>query len=710
MKKKSLFFIIIFALPNILSAQAILQWQCFPKYDDGIHSMLDLDTAILVGSSSGGISCINKTNLQVSYFNQCNSGLVGNGILALEKCQDGSIWIGTNCGLVKWQGNNWTVFTPQNSILHSGVSAIRYCEPLNALFLGLVSGGVIKIDSSGWSFVFGLNGTMPAARVHDVEIDLNGNIWAACQFGTGIYMFDGLNWQHYNQSNSLVNSRVFDVAVDSAGIVWLALIIKFLSFNGTSWTNHPGCPTNMHHISIEENNTKWVSGYQGLYVFNGITFSYHPVNSVLTDIRLRYHLKGKDQKLWTGMRYYGVDYADGMNVTHFPLTPEFDASVFKDIAYDKVQAKVWFATGGADKPTFLLSFDGTVWEHFNNTNTPIAQITTSAVAVDSNSTVYLGTIYDGIWMKQGNTWTNFTSSNSNLFPGSISSLAMDSLNRLLVGNAKGQIQYFVNGNFYTLLNNPLVSSVINHIVPVNASAFWASTDSSGLIYCNYSGFNVFNTTNSGIPSNTVKDLTVDHLNRCWIATNAGLGLYDGQNWTTFNSSNSGLFYNNLISITVAPDSTVWMGYASSSYEGVSIFDGSTWTNLQCNVPLIGNHRMKTFPNGKICLASDGLNIISFDYLTTNQPVISKPTMTNPFPNPGSGTIQFSFLSPAVTSCKFSIYNTCGQQVFSRPVLSGIGGEVTVMWDTDENPVPAGIYFYTLIGENIRQSGKVVVQK
>jgi hypothetical protein len=50
---------------------------------------------------------------------------------------------------------------------------------------------------------------------------------------------------------------------------------------------------------------------------------------------------------------------------------------------------------------------------------------------------------------------------------------------------------------------------------------------------------IYDTTNSQIPSNSVRDIVIDDLNRKWVAFwDIGLLLINEDNWTLFNTANS----------------------------------------------------------------------------------------------------------------------------------------------------------------------------
>lgn len=90
--------------------------------------------------------------------------------------------------------------------------------------------------------------------------------------------------------------------------------------------------------------------------------------------------------------------------------------------------------------------------------------------------------------------------------------------------------------------------------------------------------------NTGLPSNDVKDITLDKNGDLWIATfpndaisgrpGGGFSKFDGQVWTVYTDENSPLQDKFVQTIAVDSLNRVWVGH---SFEGVSSFDGDEWT-------------------------------------------------------------------------------------------------------------------------------------
>ncbi|HRO43362.1 MAG TPA: two-component regulator propeller domain-containing protein [Flavipsychrobacter sp.] len=88
---------------------------------------------------------------------------------------------------------------------------------------------------------------------------------------------------------------------------------------------------------------------------------------------------------------------------------------------------------------------------------------------------------------------------------------------------------------------------------------------------------VYNTSNSGIASNTIYAIAVDVQGNKWFGTDAGVSKFNGTTWITYNTSNSGLANNSIFSIVMDVQGNIWFGGG-----GISKFDGANWTSYKTN--------------------------------------------------------------------------------------------------------------------------------
>ncbi len=83
----------------------------------------------------------------------------------------------------------------------------------------------------------------------------------------------------------------------------------------------------------------------------------------------------------------------------------------------------------------------------------------------------------------------------------------------------------------------------------------------------------YNTSNSGLPDNSVGLIAIDGSGNKWIDTREGLVKFDGSNWTVYNSTNSGLPDNYIRALAIDGSDNKWIGADSK----LAKFNDTIWT-------------------------------------------------------------------------------------------------------------------------------------
>ena len=162
-------------------------------------------------------------------YTTSNSGLAGNTVRAVFVDADGVKWFGTDSGLSRFDGAEWTSYRSGSGdpgLAHDRVNgiAVESLEPDRKLWLA-TSGGV----SSAWLKAGGLqfdavyrqeDGALPSAEVNAAAVDVYSNKWFGTDAGAASFR-DGA-WGIYTRENYWINNnRVKCIATDPEGTNYL---------------------------------------------------------------------------------------------------------------------------------------------------------------------------------------------------------------------------------------------------------------------------------------------------------------------------------------------------------------------------------------------------------------------------------------------------------------------------------------------------------
>lgn len=140
--------------------------------------------------------------------------LPGNVYYSLHADRDG-MWVGSQRGLLRYERFQWRMVLPEIPIHAISV------DPDGALLLG-TNRGLVRYDGNQsylWIINLGKE-TVTDAPVTSITRDGAGSLWVGTA-GKGLFKFDGKDWEQFNTSNGLPTNNVRKLITDRLGEVWI---------------------------------------------------------------------------------------------------------------------------------------------------------------------------------------------------------------------------------------------------------------------------------------------------------------------------------------------------------------------------------------------------------------------------------------------------------------------------------------------------------
>ena len=303
-----------------------------------------------------------------------DNGLVSNSVNAIAIDSHGNKWIGTDQGVVIFDGTTWTNI----NLSKRQVSCIAMDNSDN-----IWMGSDIELSQfNGNSFIdFDTTSGLLYNHVYTIFIDNGNNIWLGLveswwtvaqrnpwlnKTGFGVSKFDGTIWKNYTTSDGLIDNAVTAIAQDSKGNYWFGSLGGVSKFDGVNWINYTtaqGLPDNyISCLAIDKHDNIWIGtmenyfcpggpgaqrtngGGFGVSKYDGKTWTnYSEVNGLINN-DVNAIAIDKNGNLWFGTQG-GVSMFDGVKWISYSESDGWINSGVNDIAIDKDGNK-WFATDG----------------------------------------------------------------------------------------------------------------------------------------------------------------------------------------------------------------------------------------------------------------------------------------------------------------------------------------------------------------------------
>ena len=463
----------------------------------------------------------------------------------------GYIWIGTNDGLNRYNGNDIKVYknirNNDNSISNDMISSLVEDFEQN-LWIG-TDGGLNKLNLVTGDITRYLvsdeDKAISNTVVDEVFIDSQGRLWV-CTIN-GLNLYDRENDKFVKVANEyLENKGLQDITEDHEGNIWVSTRDGLYKYNPDN--------KSVEEFLHDENNSNTISE-------DNIFSVYH-----------------SEKKLWIGTKTGGLNV---MNLednsikvyTNNPNDPNSIPSNFiRDILIDR-SGDMWLAT---DQGLALFDMEDEKFYTFKNDSGKYSICDDNIVNLyeDTLGVIWVGT-FNGVSKflpnKDFKVYRNNSSDSNSLSSSSVCGIYEDSEGMVWVGTFNAGINKINKANnevtrYYSDLssNNSLSSNRIKDITGIE-NEVWIATDNGLNKYDKITNeFTVYKKTDDdkSIVNNEIRALYIDREGILWIGTRSGICTFDREGtFTSYNKilEQNGIYEKTISSIYEDSEGIMWIG-------------------------------------------------------------------------------------------------------------------------------------------------------
>jgi signal transduction histidine kinase/ligand-binding sensor domain-containing protein/DNA-binding NarL/FixJ family response regulator len=267
-----------------------------------IRSVYEDETGTLfTGTRGGGLNIKYRNDVATKIINT-RSGLSNDAVLALNKDQNGNLWVGTDSeGIDMIEAKTGRIFhfprdfENKNDLLFSSVYSICV-DSYNDLWLGTSGFGIVHLKvikhSNGRYRLKEYDQLKHSGKADQISIKSNivytileekpNILWFGTR-GGGVYRYNSLTKQieehiqaYGDERNRLCNDDVLNMYIDKQEQLWIGtsgglnrLYLRSKPYRIDHFTRHEGLPNNtIHAIQEDLKNNIWLSTNQGLVMYD----------------------------------------------------------------------------------------------------------------------------------------------------------------------------------------------------------------------------------------------------------------------------------------------------------------------------------------------------------------------------------------------------------------------------------------------------------
>jgi signal transduction histidine kinase/ligand-binding sensor domain-containing protein len=463
------------------------------------------------GSARAGLDPAKAITQYVRQTWQSGSGLPHNTVMAMGQTGDGYVWLGTEEGLARFDGNRFTVFDKRNTAeLRNDFVFSLLVDRKGDLWIGTRGGGLTRYSHGRFQAFTSHNG-LPNESILALHEDAEGAIWIGTA-GGGLAQYRNGSFHTFTAADGLADNTVFSIAGDAHGALWIGTHNGLSKLSGRKFTTYRAADglgsDYVRATYVDRKGTVWVGTNDGgLASLGPQGFTRWTTKDGLTNNTVLSLYEDRSQTLWAGTLGGGLNRIVGGKLTALKGAAGFAAEGIQSIFEDR-EGSLWFGTlaGGI---TSLR--DG-----------PITTISKEeGLASDSVLPVYQD--------KEGDVW---------------------------IGSDQG-LEQLRDGKFtlYTQKQG-LPDNLVLSVTQDGQGNIWAGTR-RGVAVLKDGRFQAVGT-EKGLPPGFVMCTYTDRDGDLWVGTRDGLSHFDGKRFTTY-TIEDGLSNNFVRSIFQSPDRTFWIG-------------------------------------------------------------------------------------------------------------------------------------------------------
>ncbi len=505
------------------------------------------------------------TQYVVDSFTQ-DDGLPQNTVNAIAQTPDGYLWLGTEEGLVRFDGVRFTVFdrktTPE---LRNNFVMALHVDRTGSLWIGTFGGGLVRLRGGRFELFTRAQG-LPSERIRSLGADRSGDLWIATG-GGGLGRYVGGRLSTLSEKQGLASNRVWSAAADGRGRLFIGTfggglqVLEDGKLVARSLGSGPAALL-VRPTLVDADGSLW-AGTDGAGLFrvrdDGVT-AFGPAEG-LPSLSIRTLLRDRDGSLWVGTDGAGVHrFRDGRFepfTTRQGLANDFVVSLFEDR-----EGSLWIGTSGGG---LVRLRDG----KFANVSTRdgLGNDVVRAVLEDRDGSLWAGTTGGGVTRFSGGRATTLTTADG-LASDQVFSLHEDPAGRVWIGTDGAGVNVLERGRLRRLTTaDGLVNDRVRAIVSDGEGAVWLGTV-SGLSRWKDGRFTTF-TPENGLPGSSIRALLAGRDGSLWIGSDGGgLGrLKDGE-FKTWRAAH-GLSSPRVFSLHEDERGTLWVGTSGGGLNRLS---------------------------------------------------------------------------------------------------------------------------------------------
>ncbi|QTN32926.1 ATP-binding protein [Akkermansiaceae bacterium] len=393
---------------------------------------------------------------------QTEDGLPDNSVNGIAQTPDGFLWVATNGGILRFDGNEFSPL-PLRNIPNPSSSEVHamFLDRAGQLWIGMEKGSLIRIGKDSFH-AFTQEEGLPNKAVTSMADDAEGSLWVA--HTSGIFQVSSDQIKLFGEGNGIPHGSNPNLACDAGGQVWFACGGKLgrLSDKGFELVRDFG-EASLRIAAARDQGLWLAAGLELMRLDDGDKIRTVASLPKATDVTVLF--EDSDGATWIG--------SDGLGLFRFKdgLLEIVPTSIgWVDCLTQDRDGNIWAGTNGGG---LNLITARTVELLEKDKGLPFASV--RSVAFDNSGRIWVVSPAGGLAYKESGQWQFFESGDD---ANGYNCVAADPKGRIWIGTRTGGLKQLDDGKLTHFgKRDGLAGIFVRSILPAKNGDVWIATDS-----------------------------------------------------------------------------------------------------------------------------------------------------------------------------------------------------------------------------------------
>ncbi len=499
------------------------------------------------------------------------NGFSSYSINVIHQTRDGYLWIGTDEGLVRFDGVEFITYNTVNTKAFQTNNVSSLVEDKNGrLWIGCSDGGLLSYHQNSFTY-YSIKDTLKDDRILSMCLDHENNLWVGTSSNLSYIPLDEMAKQTFYKDRPILKISnidfsvpdVFSIGCDELGTIWVVCrsnssVYKISSgkkqkdfaFQGPFWESQIVC------FLSDSKRRNWVGTSFGLKILSEGNINLYKANNGFFNFRVTSIKEDRAGNLWIGT------YGDGLyklDTTGYikKFYEKNGMSLGRVMAiYEDIEGGIWIGTRGGG----LHRLQKKIFKTYT-TNDGLSDNRVWTICESRNSDIWIGT-------QKGLNKLSFNKSGETITTLSIPGDEKNNIVRTIIEDHNYDIWVGVNKDILKYSKGKLTQflpiNMARAMVVDSDKNLWIGGVGTGIIKVRNENYQIFlnnltfiNKKISYPVVNQIKALCYDDKGSLWIGTKNGLFHFIGDSLYYFDQA-PGLTGNAVMTLFNDSQGTIWI--------------------------------------------------------------------------------------------------------------------------------------------------------